>query len=734
MRALLDRARACGLKLNWNKLKLHAESLSYMGHTLSARGLQADTGKIAAIEKMPPPGDVKAVQRLLGMSTFLSRYVPTFSEITAPIRALLNSKNEFLWTQIHDEAFKKLKSLLTSNTVLQFYDANKPVTLQCDSSQFALGAVMLQANKPVAYASRALSKSEESWAQIEKELLAILFALQRFHTYVYARRVTIVSDHKPLLSIVSKCLTSAPRRLQRMLLKLQRYDFELVYAPGAKIVVADTLSRAFPPNSTADESELFRDEIAAIDTEPELVVVASDYVVQLIRDAAEKDELYISLRSQIKAGWPSAQKSVPKELLTFYSLAGELAVENGLIFRGPRLFVPTAARRAMLERAHSSHLGINSSVRRMSEAIWWPKMTAELTEYINRCTICNQFPASTPPREPLKQHTVPRRAWEKIGVDLFQSHQQDYLITVDYATNFFEIDRLETKRGSEIIYKLKQHFARHGLPLVCCTDNGPPYGSSEFRDFMAKYEIEHVTSSPRFSRSNGKVEASVKIAKRLMKRAIADGKDPYLFLLDWRNCPTEGLGLSPAQMLMGRRTRTLLSVSPKLLESAVSSEEIQSKLAAAKAKQAYYYNRTAKCRENSHSQFQTGQTVRVKLNDKPEWKKATIVEKLPHRSYIVKTDAGTEFRRNSKHVRFSAEPPIIVNEFEDEQQHRRCSRSSSNSKQPLPSQQQQQQEQQQQQQQQPLSSQQQLPPPTQLQQQLHTTSKETSEASAYISG
>ena len=109
----------------------------------------------------------------------------------------------------------------------------------------------------------------------------------------------------------------------------------------------------------------------------------------------------------------------------------------------------------MLERAHSAHIGINGCIRRAREAVFWPGMTADLTNYISQCDICNRFPASTPPKEPLIAHAVPLRPWEKVGVDIFECYQQAYLITVDYTTHFFEIDRLESKRGTEIIYKLK---------------------------------------------------------------------------------------------------------------------------------------------------------------------------------------------------------------------------------------------------------------------------------------
>ena len=133
---------------------------------------------------------------------------------------------------------------MTSAPVQVFYDVRKPVLVSCDASNFGLGAVLLQGNKPTAYASCALTDTEKRYAQIEKELLAVVYALEKFNQYVYGKTVQVESDHKPLESITKKSLCQAPPRLQRMLLQLQKYDFILSYKPGKEMVIADTLSRA----------------------------------------------------------------------------------------------------------------------------------------------------------------------------------------------------------------------------------------------------------------------------------------------------------------------------------------------------------------------------------------------------------------------------------------------------------------------------------------------------------
>ena len=375
---------------------------------------------------------------------------------------------------------------------------------------------------------------------------------------------------------------------------------------------------------------------------------------ELIREAAVSDPLYIALKAQILAGWPDKIKNVPSDLKPFYTFCDELTVDGNLIFKGDRLFVPQSARQSMIERAHSSHIGINGCIRRAKDAVYWEGMTSQITDYVSKCAVCEKWQSDTQ-KEPLMPHPVPLRPWEKVGVDLFELKQKTYLITVDYLSNFFEIDRLEGKKAKDVIYKLKQHFARHGIVDTCFTDNGPPFSSSDFKSFAKSFEFKHVTSSPRYPQSNGKVENAVKTAKRLLKKANDAGTDPWLAILDFRNTPSETLKLSPSQIIFGRRTRTKLPMSKNLLESS-HSKETADRLRQAKKTQARYYNKRAKPRES----LSEGQTVRFKLDDKQQyWDKAEIEAVLPYRSYIVRTEDGTNYRRNSKHVRFSDEPPCI---------------------------------------------------------------------------
>ena len=245
LRAFLERARAHNLRLNADKLKLKMTQIPYIGHLLT-RGLHVDQKKVEAIEKMPVPEDAKAVQRLLGSVNYLAKFVPHLSHIMQTLRQLMDKDIEWCWLHTHQQAFDQIKKALAMAPALQYYDVKKPVCIQCDASDRGLGAGLLQGGLPVAYASRALTSAEKNYAQIEKELLAIVFACEKFDQYVYGReKVYVQSDHKPLEVIFKRPLVTAPKRLQRMLLRLQRYSLDVTYTRGTEMYISDTLSRAY---------------------------------------------------------------------------------------------------------------------------------------------------------------------------------------------------------------------------------------------------------------------------------------------------------------------------------------------------------------------------------------------------------------------------------------------------------------------------------------------------------
>ena len=243
---LLARARKVNLKLNRDKCKFLLDELPYIGHVISAHGVKPDPSKVSSIKEMTAPQDSDGVRRFLGHINYLAKFIPNCSAESEPLRRLIGvPNNEFVWGEDQTRVFTRLKELATAEATLQYFQTNEPLIVQTDASTVGLGAVLLQHGKPVSYVSRSLTSSEQNYAPIELELLAIVHALQKFDQYVFGNPdVTIHTDHQPLESIMKKPLLKAPKRLQSMMLALQRYPIKVVYKPGVEQVTADLLSRS----------------------------------------------------------------------------------------------------------------------------------------------------------------------------------------------------------------------------------------------------------------------------------------------------------------------------------------------------------------------------------------------------------------------------------------------------------------------------------------------------------
>ena len=186
LRALLEHCRSKGIKLNKEKLKLCYTEVKFMGHIVCQDGLKPDPDKVQGIRERPTPASKQDVKRLLGMVNYLQKFMPNLSEITAPMRDLLKETNQFHWDeQVQGCSFKQVKQNLSAAPVLKFFDPKDEVELQCDTSDRGLGACLMQGGQPVAYASRSLTDTETNYAQIEKEMLAILFGVEQFEQCVY---------------------------------------------------------------------------------------------------------------------------------------------------------------------------------------------------------------------------------------------------------------------------------------------------------------------------------------------------------------------------------------------------------------------------------------------------------------------------------------------------------------------------------------------------------------------
>lgn len=241
---VFSRLRKVNLKLNPLKCEFLKRQILYLGHVISSEGILPDPEKIRVIERYPIPTCADDVKRFVAFANYYRKFINKFSEIVLPLNKLCRKNVKFEWTPECQTAFETLKKLLACPPILDYPDfcPKNEFILQTDSSGYAIGSVLSNSNgKPVAYASRSLNKAELNYPTIEKELLAIVWSIKYFRVYLFNRKFTIQTDHKPLVYLYN--MTNPSSRLTKFRLLLEEYDFKVEYVRGKENVVADALSR-----------------------------------------------------------------------------------------------------------------------------------------------------------------------------------------------------------------------------------------------------------------------------------------------------------------------------------------------------------------------------------------------------------------------------------------------------------------------------------------------------------
>lgn len=640
---VIKRAKEINVKFNSEKLQYRVNSVKYIGHIFSKLGVSVDDSRINAIINYEIPKNKKDLQRYLGMINYLRNFIPNLSEISTPLRELLKKNNEWCWLAIHNESIKKLNKAITNTPVLKNFDETKSIVIQTDASKSALGSCLLQQN-PVCFASKSLTTTECMYSQIEKEFLSILFSCKKFHSYIYGRKVKVFTDHKPLVSIMKKQISDIhSSRLQRIKLKLMKYDLEVVHCPGKDMHIADALSRA------CDNIEIEQNTDSSLNEIIHSLDISDNRQVEFEKET-ENDVVLRELKNVCKIGWPK-NKSKVNEIIKFYwSKQNNILLENNLLFFDNRIMVPSSMRIKMLNLIHESHFGINKTVKRAKSLLYWPNMAQDIENVIVRCKICEKFQANNA-KEKLISHEIPDLPFQKVGTDILEFAGYNYLVVVDYFSNYIDLVKLRSKQAVEIIYRLKNIFAVHGIPELLISDN-MPFDSYEFREFCKAWNFQLITSSPYYAKSNGLSEKAVGICKNILKKSKESNTDWQIALLEYRNSPLSGLNISPAQMLFNRTCRSKIPISRELLKPKIF-DNIKSLLIENDRKSKINYDKTAKDR---NYEFQAGDKVVFRKGK--YWEPAVIINKgTTPRSYIIKDENNRIKRRNKFHLRKSHNTP-----------------------------------------------------------------------------
>ena len=641
---LMKVATEHGLVFNSSKCQIKVKSIKFFGVVFDVNGSHPDPVKVDDLKCMDIPTNKTSLQEFLGLATYMSPFIPNLSDMNSPLRELLKKNVEFEWSESHQRAYDKVKDAICNEVTLSYYDRNKASVVQVDASTKGLGAALTQDGEPIMFASKSLSDTETRYVNIERELLAAVWAVERFHTFLYGKEFIIESDHKPLEMISLKNLSAAPPRLQRMLQRLQGYDCSIRYRPGREMVLADCLSRQ-PNKSKCDTIDL--------DVKVCHIQFSSEKLSQL-RAETLKDETLCNLRDIIVDGWPEERNSVPMSLRPYWSFRDELGVENGLILKGERLLIPASMQNEILDKIHTGHQGIIKCQLRAKTCVYWVNINKDIEETVGKCSVCQMY-QRTQPMETLKPHEIPTRPWQIVGTDLFHFNQHEYLIVADYYSKFPVVRYVQGScTASAIVNLTKQIFSEYGCPEKVISDNGPQYSSMEYKKFLQTWQIVHTTSSPRYPRSNGFIERNIQTVKNILKKAKEAGEDPELAILCARTTPIDAHLPSPAELMFNRKIVGNLPIKIKNCEfSKYSSDKVKEQLENRQTQQKEYHDRQG---VKDLPPLVPGQTIRFQDYNSGKWAPAKVIEKCPQpRSYLIETPEGSTFRRNRTHLK---ETPI----------------------------------------------------------------------------
>ena len=339
-----------------------------------------------AITEFPAPKSVTETRRFLGLFNQVRKIVKNVSHETAPIRALLQKNVEFLWGTEQEKCFQNLKHFLTSSTILAHYDPGNETRIESDACQYGLAAIIFQKIdddwRPVSYASRSLTETEQRYFIIEKEILAISFACSRFRDYIVGLpRFEIVTDHSPLVSLLSiKKIDELSPRLQRMRLQIAGLPYVVRYQKGSSNISADCLSRAPVEGTEGADEDMKKVEIFFIQN-----LSVSDQKLSLIISEQKKDPVLSQVRRFSVEGWPN---KVPISVQQYAAMSSELTLINDLLCKSNRIVIPQSLREDTVNRIHEGHNGIFKCLEKARSCVWWLGVTKHIKDQISACNVC----------------------------------------------------------------------------------------------------------------------------------------------------------------------------------------------------------------------------------------------------------------------------------------------------------------------------------------------------------
>lgn len=651
---VLRRLSEAGVRLKREKCSFMLPSVEYLGHRISSVGLQPTDEKIRALKEAPVPCNISQLKSFLGLLNYYGKFVPNLSTLLSPLHRLLQKKSTWTWGPEQQQVFDRVKSILTSDSVLAHYDPSKPLILACDASPYGVGAVLSHklddgSERPIAYASRSLGPAEKKYSQLDKEGLAIIFGVKRFHHYLVGRHFVILSDHKPLQHIfqsTSGVPTLASARIQRWALILGTYNYTIEYKPGPAHANADVFSR-LPLPDCPQNVPIPGETILVLNMLNALPVTAAQ-----IRQWTARDPTLSQVRLMLSSGWQHTSQS---ELAPYSQRQTELSLHDGCVLWGSRVVIPPPGRERILDELHEGHPGISRMKSLARSFVWWPGLDKALEQRVKDCDAC-QRTRNLPAAAPILPWSWPEHPWARIHVDYagpYLGHM--FLVVVDAHSKWMEVKMVKNATSTTTITALRSIFSTHGIPELLVSDNGTVFTSQEFKDFTKQNGIRHTTSAPYHPATNGLAERAVQTFKSFLKKSPDGSLEDRLskFLFSYRITPHSTTGNSPAELLFGRRPRSILDLVRPNLAQHVQTRQQQQKL---------HRDRNAKSRV-----FSVDDPVFVcNLPSKKDWLPGTIVRTTGPLSFEIALADGRTVRRHYDHIRSrDIRTPSSTNDWTD---------------------------------------------------------------------
>lgn len=645
-----------GMTLNERKCVFGSNQIDFLGHRLSDKGVDPGRDKVRAIAEATEPKTVGEMKSFLGLAGYCSKFIENFSSKTETLRnktLKLKPQTPITLNAEERKAFTHLKSSLANADTLAYFKVEQSTKLYTDAGPAGIGCILVQTqngeDRVVCYASRALTNVERRYCQTEKEALAIVWACERLHHYLFGTKFQLMTDHKPLEVIYGNKRKQTSARIERWVLRLQSYDFTVQYISGERNI-ADPLSRMLKPEgrvtsqasvNSDEDAELFVRNIA-LGAVADLGAITAR---QVERESDTDNEL-LTVRAAIQN---NQLDTLPRE---FKPVKEELCVLGRLVLRGNRLVIPVGLRNKMLQLGHEGHLGIVGTKRNLRTRVWWPGLDLDVERFVRTCHSC-QISGKPPDRDPVRVTEMPNGPWEDVAIDLLGPlpNGENILVVVDYYSRYYETRILTSTVSSKIIRCLQEIFDTHGLPISLKSDNGRQFISGEFKDYLNSAGIEHYLVTPRWPEANGEVERQNRSIGKRIKIAYSEGRsykeELRKFIVAYRNTPHTVTGKTPAELLFGRKPRVKIPQIRDILDDSETRD-----------RDTEYKHKMVETRNSklTEKEIRVGDLVLLKRDncnktDTPFYKEPHTVRDVRGNMVVVESGDGRIVRRNISFVK-----------------------------------------------------------------------------------